>query len=428
MSINQPLAERLRPRTLDDYVGQEHLVGKNAVLRKMIESGNIPSLILWGPPGVGKTTLAKIIANTLKRPFYILSAVSSGVKDVREVIDKAQKQQFFNHPNPILFIDEIHRFSKSQQDSLLGAVEQGTITLIGATTENPSFEVISPLLSRCQVYVLEPMDKAGLEKILNSALTKDPILNTRKIEVAENELMFRYSGGDARKLLNVLELVVNASETGEVAITNKLVTERLQKNLAIYDKNGEQHYDIISAFIKSIRGSDPDAAVYWLARMLEGGEDVKFIARRLVILSAEDIGLANPNALLLAQSTFDAVHQIGPPESRIILSECAIYLATSPKSNSAYSAIDSALGQVKKTGDLPVPLHIRNAPTKLMKELGYGENYKYAHSFEGNFVDQDFLPEKIKSERFYFPQNNPQEKTIADRLKNWWGGRFDEKK
>lgn len=422
--MNKPLAERLRPKTLDDYIGQEHLVGKNAVLRKMIESGNISSLILWGPPGVGKTTLAKIIANTLDRPFHTLSAINSGVKDIREVIEKAKKQQFFNRPNPILFIDEIHRFSKSQQDSLLGAVEDGTITLIGATTENPSFEVISPLLSRCQVYILKPLDKDGLLKIIKLAIKKDVNLKKRKITVRENQAMLRFSGGDARKLLNVLELVVLAEESDRVVITDKKVTDRLQKNLAIYDKQGEMHYDIISAFIKSIRGGDPDAAVYWLARMIAGGEDVKFIARRLLVLSAEDIGLANPNALLLAQSTFDAVHKIGYPEARIILSECVIYLATSPKSNSAYSAIDDALALVKKTGDLPVPLNIRNAPTKLMKEIGYGKNYKYSHSFEENFAKQDFLPDKILKERIYHPQQNPSEIKILERLKKWWGSRF----
>ncbi len=421
---NQPLAERLRPRSLDDYIGQEHLVGSNAVLRKMIDSGNLSSIILWGPPGVGKTTLARIIANALDRPFYTLSAINSGVKDIREVIEKAQKQQFFSRPNPILFIDEIHRFSKSQQDSLLGAVEQGTITLIGATTENPSFEVISPLLSRCQVYVLKHLEKEDLLKIVDNALSKDPELKQRKVVIEEEQALLRFSGGDARKLLNVLELAVNAETGDEVVITNKKVTQLLQKNLAIYDKQGEMHYDIISAFIKSIRGGDPDAAVYWLARMLEGGEEVKFIARRLVILAAEDIGLANPNALLLAQSTFDAVHQIGPPESRIILSECAIYLATSPKSNSAYLAIDAALETVRKTGDLPVPLPIRNAPTRLMKELGYGENYKYAHAYEGNFAEQDFLPEKIRKERFYIPQNNTSEVKILERLRAWWGKRF----
>ena len=422
--MNQPLAERLRPKTLDDYIGQEHLVGKNAVLRKMIESGNLSSLILWGPPGVGKTTLAKIIANTLDRPFYTLSAINSGVKDIREVIEKAKKQQFFNRPNPILFIDEIHRFSKSQQDSLLGAVEDGTITLIGATTENPSFEVISPLLSRCQVYILKHLEKEGLLKIIDLARKKDTELKQKKITIKENTALLRFSGGDARKLLNVLELVVLAEENDKIVVTDKKVIDRLQKNLAVYDKKGEMHYDIISAFIKSIRGSDPDAAVYWLARMIEGGEDVKFIARRLVILAAEDVGLANPNALLLAQSTFDAVHQIGNPESRIILSECTIYLATSPKSNSAYSAIDKALATVKNSGNLSVPLHIRNAPTKLMKDIGYGKDYKYAHGFEGNFVEQDFLPEELKNERFYLPQNNPSEIKILERLKNWWGKRF----
>jgi len=421
---NQPLAERLRPKTLDDYIGQEHLVGKNAVLRKMIESGNISSIILWGPPGVGKTTLAKIIANTLNRPFYTLSAINSGVKDIREVIDKAKKQQFFSKPNPILFIDEIHRFSKSQQDSLLGAVEDGTITLIGATTENPSFEVITPLLSRCQVYILETLDKAGLLKLIDAALEKDTELKNKKITITEDEAMLRFSGGDARKLLNVLELVVQAEEGDIIEITNDKVLNRLQKNLAMYDKQGEMHYDIISAFIKSIRGGDPDAAVYWLARMLEGGEDIKFIARRMLILSAEDVGLANPNALLLAQSTFDAVHKIGMPEARIILSECAIYLATSPKSNSAYEAIDAAISVVQRDGNLPVPLHIRNAPTKLMKEIGYGKDYKYAHAYEGNFVEQDFLPKKIKKERFYKPQNNQTEIKILERLKRWWGERF----
>ncbi len=421
---NQPLAERLRPKNLDDYIGQEHLVGKNAVLRKMIESGNISSIILWGPPGVGKTTLAKIIANTLERPFYTLSAINSGVKDVREVIEKAKKQQFFNRPNPILFIDEIHRFSKSQQDSLLGAVEDGTITLIGATTENPSFEVISPLLSRCQVYVLQHLDKKGLLQIVDLAIKKDALLKKKNITIKEEQALLRFSGGDARKLLNVLELVILAEENDEIEITDEKVTNRLQKNLAVYDKQGEMHYDIISAFIKSIRGSDPDAAVYWLARMLEGGEDVKFIARRLLILASEDVGLANPNALLLAQSTFDAVHKIGPPESRIILSECTIYLATSPKSNSAYMAIDEAISKVRQTGNLPVPLHIRNAPTKLMKEIGYGKNYKYAHSYEGNFTEQDFLPEELKKERFYQPQNNASELKILERLKNWWGKRY----
>ncbi|KJF45210.1 replication-associated recombination protein A [Draconibacterium sediminis] len=422
--MNQPLAERLRPKTLDDYIGQEHLVGKNAVLRKLIDSGKITSLILWGPPGVGKTTLARIIANTLDRPFYTLSAINSGVKDIRDVIDKAKKQQFFSRPNPILFIDEIHRFSKSQQDSLLGAVEDGTITLIGATTENPSFEVISPLLSRCQVYILEHLDKAALLKIIKQAAKKDTVLKEKKITLREDSAILRYSGGDARKLLNVLELVTLGEDSDNIVITDKKVTDKLQKNLSIYDKKGEMHYDIISAFIKSIRGGDPDAAVYWLARMLEGGEEIKFIARRLLILAAEDVGLANPNALLMAQNTFDAVHKIGMPEARIILSECTIYLATSPKSNSAYEAIDNAIALVKQTGDLPVPLHIRNAPTKLMKEIGYGKDYKYAHAYDGNFVEQDFLPKEIKNNRIYQPQNNAAELKILERLKKWWGNRF----
>lgn len=422
---NQPLAERLRPSTLDDYIGQEHLIGEGAVLRKMIESGKISSFLLWGPPGVGKTTLAKIIANTLNRPFHTLSAINSGVKDIRDVIEKAQRTQFFNHPNPILFIDEIHRFSKSQQDSLLGAVEQGIVTLIGATTENPSFEVISPLLSRCQVYVLKHLDKSDLLKIVDMALKKDSFLKTKKIAIEEDEALLRFSGGDARKLLNVLELVVNAEEEEEqITITNDKVIDRLQNNMAIYDKKGDMHYDIISAFIKSMRGSDPDATVYWLARMIEGGEDVKFIARRMLILAAEDIGLANPNALLLAQSTFDAVHKIGFPEARIILSQCAIYLATSAKSNSAYSAIDDAIALVKSTGDLPVPLHLRNAPTKLMKELNYGKGYKYAHLYEKNFTEQDFLPSEIKDKKLYKPQNNPLELKILERLKSLWGKRY----
>jgi putative ATPase len=421
---NQPLAERIRPATLDDFIGQKHLVGEGAVIRKMIASGRISSFILWGPPGVGKTTLAKIIANSLNRPFYILSAINSGVKDVRDVIEKAKNNRFFSAQNPILFIDEIHRFSKSQQDSLLGAVEQGVLTLIGATTENPSFEVISPLLSRCQVYVMKSLEKEDLLVLLDRAIRTDFDLSAKNIVVEESEALLRFSGGDARKLLNVLELVINAAGEGQIVLTNDMVTEKLQENLALYDKNGEMHYDIISAFIKSIRGGDPDAAVYYLARMLEGGEDIKFIARRLLILSAEDIGLANPNALLLAQSTFDAVHKIGMPESRIILSECAIYLATSPKSNSAYSAIDEALAEVKLTGHLPVPLHLRNAPTKLMKQLGYGEEYKYAHSYDGNFVDQDFLPEKIKEKRFYKPQQNATEEKILERLRHWWKDRF----
>ena len=409
---------------MDEFIGQKHLVGEGAVLRKMIDSGNLSSIILWGPPGVGKTTLAKIIANSLNRPFYILSAINSGVKDVREVIEKAKNSQFFTNPNPILFIDEIHRFSKAQQDSLLGAVEQGLVTLIGATTENPSFEVISPLLSRCQVYVLKSLEKEDLLTLLNHALTTDYEIIQRKVILQEYEAILRFSGGDARKLLNVLELVLNASTDEEIIITNDLVTSRLQENLALYDKNGEMHYDIISAFIKSIRGGDPDAAVYYLARMIEGGEDVKFIARRLLVLSSEDVGLANPNAFLMAQNTFDAVHKIGMPESRIILSECTIYLATSPKSNSAYSAIDAALAEVRESGHLPVPLHLRNAPTKLMKDLGYGKEYKYAHSYEGNFVKQDFLPGKIKDKRFYTPQNNPTEEKILERLRQWWKNRF----
>ena len=421
---NQPLAERLRPKNLDEYIGQKHLVGEGAVLRKMIDSGNLSSIILWGPPGVGKTTLAKIIANSLNRPFYNLSAINSGVKDVREVIEKAKNSRFFTAPNPILFIDEIHRFSKAQQDSLLGAVEQGLVTLIGATTENPSFEVISPLLSRCQVYVLQSLEKEDLLTLLNHAITTDYEISQRKIVLQEYEAILRFSGGDARKLLNVLEIVLNTETDEEIVITNELVTSRLQENLALYDKNGEMHYDIISAFIKSIRGGDPDAAVYYLARMIEGGEDVKFIARRLLILSSEDVGMANPNAFLMAQNTFDAVHKIGMPESRIILSECAIYLATSPKSNSAYSAIDAALAEVRESGHLPVPLHLRNAPTKLMKDLGYGKEYKYAHSYEGNFVDQDFLPAKIKNKRFYTPQDNASEQKILERLRIWWKNRF----
>ena len=421
---NQPLAERLRPSNLEEYIGQKHLVGEGAVLRKMIDSGHLSSIILWGPPGVGKTTLAKIIANSLNRPFYILSAINSGVKDIREVIDKAKSNSFFSAPNPILFIDEIHRFSKAQQDSLLGAVEQGLVTLIGATTENPSFEVISPLLSRCQVYILKSLEKEDLLQLLDQALKLDYELKEKKITLKETEALLRFSGGDARKLLNVLEIVLNAETESKIVITNEKVTSRLQENLALYDKNGEMHYDIISAFIKSIRGGDPDGAVYYLARMLEGGEDVKFIARRLLILSSEDIGLANPNALLIAQSTFDAVHKIGMPESRIILSECTIYLATSPKSNSAYLAIDAALDEVRTSGHLPIPLHLRNAPTKLMKDIGYGKEYKYAHSYEGNFVEQEFLPKKISKKRFYTPQNNSTELKILERLQTWWKTRY----
>lgn len=424
MSYNQPLAERMRPKSLDDYVGQQHLVGKDSVLRKMVESGNLSSLIFWGPPGVGKTTLAKIIANQLNRSFFILSAVHSGVKDVREAIDKAKKQQFFNHPAPILFIDEIHRFSKSQQDSLLSAVEQGTVVLFGATTENPSFEVISPLLSRCQVYVLKPLEKNDLLTLLQSSLKKDVVLKTRKIKISENEALLRYSGGDARKLLNLLELVINATADEKITITNEMVIHHLQEKIALYDKGGEQHYDIISAFIKSVRGSDPNAAVYWLARMIEGGEDPKFIARRMVILASEDIGLANPNALLLATACFDAIHVIGMPEGRIILSETAIYLATSPKSNSAYSAIDKALAFVRESGDLPVPLNIRNAPTKLMKDLGYGKDYKYAHSYEGHFVEEEFLPKEIEGKVFYEPSENQREKEVREKLARLWKDRY----
>lgn len=424
MLPNQPLAERLRPRELGEFSGQEHLVGKNGVLRRAIESGNIPSFILWGPPGVGKTTLAGIIANTLKRPFFHLSAVHSGVKDVRETIEKAKKQQFFNQPNPILFIDEIHRFNKSQQDSLLSAVEQGIITLIGATTENPSFEVISPLLSRCQVYIMNPLNETELIDLINKALKKDIYLAAYEIEIAEYEAFIRVSGGDARKLYNALELVVSseADETSsqKIIITNEKVLNHVQKNLALYDKNGELHYDIISAFIKSLRGSDPNAAVYWLARMVEGGEDPKFIARRMLILAAEDIGIANPNALLLAQACFEAVNVIGWPESRIILSEAAIYLATSPKSNSSYLAIDNAIETVRREGDLSVPLHIRNAPTKLMKNLGYGKEYKYAHGYSGNFVPDNFLPAELKGTVFYEPGINPREEEVRKRLSVMW--------
>ena len=422
---NLPLAERLRPKSLDEYIGQKHLVGKGAILRRSIESGRIPSMILWGPPGVGKTTLANIISHLQGRAFFSLSAISSGVKDVRDTIDQAKRHQFFDQPNPILFIDEIHRFSKAQQDSLLGAVEQGVVTLIGATTENPSFEVISPLLSRCQVYVLKSLEPEDLDELLNRALTCDSDLKQLKINVEEKEAMFRYSGGDARKLLNIIDIVVGAqSGKPEIVINNKIVEDILQENLSVYDKNGEMHYDIISAFIKSIRGSDPNGAVYWLARMLDGGEDVKFIARRLLISASEDIGLANPNALLLANACFDAVNKIGMPESRIILSECAIYLASSPKSNSGYMAINDALSTVGQMGNLSVPLHLRNAPTKLMEKMGYGANYKYAHDYEGNFVDQDFLPKELRGRKFYNPQQNPQEENIRTRLKNWWAQRY----
>lgn len=418
-----PLAERLRPKSLDEYIGQQHLVGPNAVLRRMIDSGNISSFILWGPPGVGKTTLAKIIAQQLERPFYTLSAVTSGVKDVREVIDKAKNTRFFNTANPILFIDEIHRFSKSQQDSLLGAVEQGVVTLIGATTENPSFEVISPLLSRCQVYVLKSLEKEDLLYLLQHAIKNDVELKKRQFVIEETDALLRFSGGDARKLLNIIELVANA-EKEVVMINNEIVTERLQQNPSAYDKNGELHYDIISAFIKSIRGSDPDAAVYWLARMVAGGEDPKFIARRLVISAAEDIGLANPNALLLANACFDALQKIGWPEGRIILAETTIYLASSPKSNSAYLSIDEALRLVEQTGDLPVPLHLRNAPTKLMKELNYGKEYKYAHDYENNFVEQQYLPDKLKNKKLWQPQTNTAEQKQVEWLHKLWGKRF----
>jgi putative ATPase len=421
----QPLAERLRPKTLDDYIGQKHLVGPKAILRQMIESGNMSSFILWGPPGVGKTTLAKIIANKLDRPFYTLSAVTSGVKDVREVIEKAKQSRFFSQGgNPILFIDEIHRFSKSQQDSLLGAVENGTVTLIGATTENPSFEVITPLLSRCQVYVLKSLEDADLLELANKAVLADSEIKNRKILFEETESLLRYAGGDARKLLNIIELVVSSDENETIRFTNEIVTERLQQNPIAYDKDGEMHYDIISAFIKSIRGSDPDAAIYWLARMVAGGEDPKFIARRLVISAAEDIGLANPNALLLANACFDALTKIGWPEGRIILAEATVYLASSPKSNSAYLAIDEALALVERTGNLPVPLHLRNSPTKLMKELNYGKNYKYSHDFPNNFVAQQFLPDKLKNTSIWKVQDNPSEKKTGEWLRFLWKDRF----
>ncbi|MDH6304578.1 putative ATPase [Parabacteroides sp. PF5-5] len=423
--MSQPLAERMRPKTLDDYIGQKHLVGQGAVLRKMIDAGRVLSFILWGPPGVGKTTLAQIISHKLEAPFYTLSAISSGVKDVREVIDKAKSNRFFNTVSPILFIDEIHRFSKSQQDSLLGAVETGVVTLIGATTENPSFEVIRPLLSRCQVYTLKSLDKEDLLALLHKVLKEDVLLKEREIILTETDAILRYSGGDARKLLNILELVVGAEEgNNTIEITDAKVVERLQENPAAYDKGGEMHYDIISAFIKSIRGSDPDAAIYWLARMVAGGEDPEFIARRLLISAAEDIGLANPNALLLANACFEALKKIGWPEGRIILAETTIYLATSPKSNSAYMAIDGAIELVEKTGNLPVPLHLRNAPTKLMKELNYGKDYKYAHSYENNFVKQDFLPPELQDERIWLGQPNPAEQKLIDQMKRLWGDRY----
>lgn len=422
MQQHKPLAEILRPQSLDGYVGQEHLLGKNAILRRSIESGNIPSMILWGPPGVGKTTLAYIISKTLNRPFYTLSAVSSGVKDVREVINRAREEQ-----NVILFIDEIHRFSKSQQDSLLGAVETGIITLIGATTENPSFEVISPLLSRCQVFILKPLEKEHLELMINMAVAQLEKFSGKKIEVVENEALLRTSGGDARKLFNAIELVVETNpdkKTEVVKITNEGVLQAIQQNLALYDKAGEQHYDIISAFIKSMRGSDPNAAVYWLARMIEGGEDPKFIARRMLILASEDIGNANPNALLLANACFDAINKIGWPEGRIILSQTAVYLATSPKSNSTYMAIEEALSLVRKTGNLPVPLHLRNSPTKLMKDIGYGKNYKYAHQYDENFIELEFLPEKITGTKFYEPGKNLREQETRKWLTKRWNKKY----
>lgn len=422
--MGAPLAERLRPRTLDDYVGQKHLVGPGAVLRKMIDSGRITSFILWGPPGVGKTTLAQIIAHKLETPFYTLSAVTSGVKEVREVIEKAKNNRFFSQVSPILFIDEIHRFSKSQQDSLLGAVEQGTVTLIGATTENPSFEVIRPLLSRCQLYVLKSLSKDDLLELLHKAVEKDVVLKTKQIEFQETDAMLRYSGGDARKLLNILELVVEADGTDHVVVTDAMVAERLQQNPLAYDKGGEMHYDIISAFIKSIRGSDPDAALYWLARMIEGGEDPSFIARRLVISASEDIGLANPNALLLANAAFDAVMKIGWPEGRIPLAEATVYLATSPKSNSAYMGINDALQLVRRTGNLPVPLHLRNAPTQLMEELGYSKGYKYAHDYPGHFVEQQFLPDEVQGQRIWHAQENLAEAKLQERMQKLWKGRF----
>ena len=424
--MSEPLAERMRPRSLDDYVGQKHLVGKGAILRKMIDAGRISSFILWGPPGVGKTTLAQIIAHTLKVPFYTLSAVTSGVKDVREVIERAKNNRFFDSASPILFIDEIHRFSKSQQDSLLGAVEKGIVTLIGATTENPSFEVIRPLLSRCQLYVLKPLGKDDLQGLLERAIHKDVVLKEKDITLKETSAMLRYSGGDARKLLNILELIVNSFSSDEIIITDEVVERELQQNPLAYDKQGEMHYDIISAFIKSIRGSDPDAALYWMARMIEGGEDPQFIARRVVISASEDIGLANPNALLLANAAFDTVMKIGWPEARIALAEAVVYLATSPKSNSAYLGINAAIARVRETGNLPVPLHIRNAPTQLMAELGYHDGYKYPHDYPGHFTNQQYLPNEIQNERFWHAQHSPNEEKLYNWMVTCWGDRFKE--
>lgn len=416
----QPLAERLRPNTLEQYIGQQHLVGPGAILRKMIDSGNVASFILWGPPGVGKTTLARIIANLSDRPFYALSAVHSSVKDVREVIEKAEKNKLFTPKPPILFIDEIHRFSKSQQDSLLSAVEKGTVVLIGATTENPSFEVITPLLSRCRVYVLKPLDKTDLLKLVNLALTTDEVLKTKNVTLQETDALLLYSGGDARKLLNALEVLIATETADKIVLTNDMVQAKLQENMAVYDKQGEMHYDIISAFIKSIRGSDPNAAIYWLARMIEGGEDPKFIARRLIISAAEDIGLANPNALLLANACFESVHKIGMPEARIVLAETTVYLATSVKSNSAYLAIDEALAKVKQTGNLPVPLHLRNAPTRLMAELGYGNTYQYPHDYPEHFTPQQYMPDALKNTAFWQPQDNDAERKLSERMRKYW--------
>jgi putative ATPase len=419
-----PLAERMRPKSLNDYVGQKHLVGPGAVLRKAIESGSLPSMLFWGPPGVGKTTLAYIISQSLSRPFFSLSAINSGVKDVREVIEKASLLREQGEILPILFIDEIHRFSKSQQDSLLGAVERGIVTLIGATTENPSFEVISALLSRCQVYILKPLEEEDLLNLLDKAMAEDEVLKEKHINIKDHEALLRLSGGDARKLLNIFELLVNAFDSPDIVLTDEVVLEHVQQNMALYDKTGEQHYDIISAFIKSMRGSDPNGAVYWLARMIIGGEDPLFIARRMLILASEDIGNANPNALLLAQSCFEAVNKIGMPESQLILSQTAIYLATSAKSNSATTAIGAAMALVRQTGDLPVPLHLRNAPTKFMKNIGYGKDYKYAHSYEGNFTDLDFLPDAIRGTKIYQPGNNSKENESKEKLKKLWGDRY----